>query len=221
MGARRAAAMHVLCALGSFAIGSALWGALASVFGLAFTLLVAAAGMIAGALLAIPFPLRMGDRAGMATADAWEEIAVLDEPPPAAGPVAVEFVYRIRPEDAGAFLRAAEQLRTPGGATARFSGAYTATSTTRPATSSASSSPRGPTTCASAGAPWSPTASSRRASALSRSRACRSDASIIWPSASPRSRGKDAQTPATGSASRGLQAGASNPRHGMATTCFN
>ena len=109
----RAAAMHVLCALGSFAIGSALWGALASVFGLAFTLLVAAAGMLAGALLAIPFPLRMGDRAGMATADAWEEIAVLDEPPPAAGPVAVEFVYRIRPEDAGAFLRAAEQLRTP------------------------------------------------------------------------------------------------------------
>ncbi len=109
----RAAAMHALCALGSFAIGSALWGAAAGVFGLAFTLLAAAAGMLAGALLAVPFPLRMGDREGMATAVAWDELAVVDEPAPAAGPVAVEFVYRIRPEDAPAFLRTAEQLRAP------------------------------------------------------------------------------------------------------------
>ena len=109
----RAAAMHTLCALGSFAIGSALWGALAGIFGLASTLLLAAGCMLAGTMLARPFPLRMGDRDEMAKAAAWGELAVVDEPAPAAGPVAVELVYRIQPDDAPAFLDALEQLRVP------------------------------------------------------------------------------------------------------------
>ena len=107
----RAAAMHVLCALGSFAIGSALWGLAAAAFGLTFTLLAGAVAMLAGIVLARPFPLRMGDRDEMAKAPAWGKLAVVDEPAPAAGPVAVEYVYRIRPDDAAAFLQAAAPLR--------------------------------------------------------------------------------------------------------------
>jgi hypothetical protein len=40
-------------------------------------------------------------------------IAIEDEPDPEAGPVAVELSYRIRAEDAPAFLQAIEQLRAP------------------------------------------------------------------------------------------------------------
>jgi hypothetical protein len=56
----RALAMHTLCALGSFAICSAFWGALSDITSLSFALSVAAACMAAGLLLAKPFPLRMG-----------------------------------------------------------------------------------------------------------------------------------------------------------------
>ena len=108
----RAAAMHTLAALGSFAIGSALWGALSGVFGLVATLCAAAGCMAAGVALALPFPLRMGARDEMAQAGAWGEIDIADEPAPQAGPVAVEIAYRI-PFDATAFLDAVEQLREP------------------------------------------------------------------------------------------------------------
>ena len=57
----RATAMHTLCALGSFAIGSAFWGALSDLIGLAAALGLAATAMAAGLLLARPFPLRMGE----------------------------------------------------------------------------------------------------------------------------------------------------------------
>ena len=57
----RASAMHVLAALGAFALGSAMWGALSGLLGLSPTLWLAAAAMSAGVLLARPFPLRMGE----------------------------------------------------------------------------------------------------------------------------------------------------------------
>jgi MFS family permease len=110
----RAVAMHVLCALGSFAVGSALWGALSGLFGLAFALSTAALLMALGMLLARWFPLRMGEESDVTqVVSAWEDFAIADEPSPEAGPVAVEIAYRIRPEEAPAFLDAATQLRAP------------------------------------------------------------------------------------------------------------
>jgi len=108
----RATAMHVLSALGSFAIGSAFWGAVAGVAGLPVALCSAAALMLAGLLLARRFPLRMGEGAEV-TQVAFKALLVADEPDPEAGPVAVELIYRVHPEDAEAFVGAAQQLKAP------------------------------------------------------------------------------------------------------------
>ncbi|MDB5820512.1 MAG: arabinose transporter permease [Rhizobacter sp.] len=109
----RAAAMHTLCALGSFAIGSAVWGALSGIAGLPATLTTAGAFMIASALLARPFPLRMGLANEIAHALPWQDLSIADEPRAEAGPVAVEIAYRIEHDDADRFLDAAERLRQP------------------------------------------------------------------------------------------------------------
>jgi predicted MFS family arabinose efflux permease len=108
----RATAMHVLSALGSFALGSALWGALAGLLGLPVTLCLAAALMLAGLLLARPFPLRMG-AVHEVTQAPFTDLLVADEPDPAAGPVAVELSYRLRPEAVEAFLTEVVKLKAP------------------------------------------------------------------------------------------------------------
>ncbi|MFT3721621.1 MFS transporter [Pseudorhodoferax sp.] len=107
----RALAMHTLCALGSFALGSAFWGAMGDLAGLTSTLVVSAVCMAGGLLLGRPFPLRMGDAQEVTQTTPWDELYVSQEPAPEAGPVAIEIGYRIRPEDTAAFLDAASLLR--------------------------------------------------------------------------------------------------------------
>jgi MFS family permease len=109
----RAVSMHMVCALGSFAIGSAAWGALADGIGLAPTLLGAAAAMLAGLALARRFPLRMGELREVTPASSFENLTLAWEPPPEAGPVAVEITYRVAPEHAAAFIDAVTLLRGP------------------------------------------------------------------------------------------------------------
>jgi quinol monooxygenase YgiN len=108
----RATAMHVLSALGSFAIGSAFWGAAAHAIGLPGALCAASALMLANLLLARRFPLRMGALHEVTQAP-FEDLLVADPPDPEAGPVAVELIYRIRPEQAEAFLAEATLLKAP------------------------------------------------------------------------------------------------------------
>jgi MFS family permease len=107
----RAAALHTLCALGSFAIGSAFWGAVSGIAGLTITLCLAAVAMVAGLLLARPLPLRMGEVDEVTPGTPWEELFVVAEPSPEDGPVAVEIGYRIREGESEAFLDALTQLR--------------------------------------------------------------------------------------------------------------
>ena len=64
-------------------------------------------------LLAKPFPLRMGDRQDVTQAIPWDDLFIADEPAPEDGPVSVEIAYRIRVEDAPAFLEVVSQLRAP------------------------------------------------------------------------------------------------------------
>ncbi len=109
----RASALHVLAALGAFALGSALWGALSGLLGLAPTLWLASASMAAGLLLARAFPLRMGELNEVTLAPLSEDLFVAHEPDAAAGPVAVEIGYRIHGDNAAAFLDALSQLRGP------------------------------------------------------------------------------------------------------------
>lgn len=107
----RAAALHTVSALGSFAIGSAFWGAVSGVAGLPATLCFAAIAMVAGAFLARPFPLRIGDVHEVTPGAGWQELYVKDEPHPDDGPVAVELSYRIRDGEADEFLHAVTLLR--------------------------------------------------------------------------------------------------------------
>jgi MFS family permease len=109
----RAVAMHTLCALGSFAVGSAFWGALSDLGGLAFALTAAAACLMAGRLLVKPFALRVGDDQDVTQAIPWDDVFFANEPAPEEGPVAVETIYHIRIEDTQAFLEAASHLRAP------------------------------------------------------------------------------------------------------------
>ncbi len=109
----RASSMHALCALGAFSLGSALWGAVSGLVGLQAALSLAALGMAAGLLLARPFPLRMGEADDVTPAAPWGDVFVVHEPAPEAGPVAVEIAYRIRPDEADAFLEELSRLRAP------------------------------------------------------------------------------------------------------------
>ena len=67
---------------------------------------------LAGLLLARRFPLRMGEATEVTPAP-LEHLLVAEEPDPEAGPVAVEVIYRVRPEAMAAFLDQAAQLRVP------------------------------------------------------------------------------------------------------------
>lgn len=109
----RATAMHTLCALGSFAIGSAVWGAVSGLFGLAPALLAGALAMAGGLLLVRRFPLRVGELTEVTQATLSEDLFVAEHPEPEAGPVAVEIVYRVKPEATAAFLEDVSQLRGP------------------------------------------------------------------------------------------------------------
>ena len=108
----RATAMHVLSALGPFALGSAFWGAVAGLLGLQGALLAAAALMLSNLLLARRFPLRMGAITEVTQAP-FKSLLLADEPDPAAGPVAVELSYRIDAAQGEAFLALAIGLKAP------------------------------------------------------------------------------------------------------------
>lgn len=108
----RAVAMHTLASLGAFALGSAFWGALSDIAGLAAALCTAATCMAAGPLLARRFPLRMGDAREVTPATpSLQDLFLGKEPDPGDGPIAVEMAYRIDPHSAQDFLSAISQLR--------------------------------------------------------------------------------------------------------------
>ena len=109
----RAVAMHMVAALGAFAMGSAFWGASSDLIGLMPTLCVAAALMGAGLLLARPMPLRMGALHEVTQATPWDELFIEAEPLPEAGPVAVEVGYRIAPGTDAAFLDTISRMKAP------------------------------------------------------------------------------------------------------------
>ncbi|MCW5221384.1 MFS transporter [Verminephrobacter aporrectodeae subsp. tuberculatae] len=109
----RAVAMHMVTALGAFAMGSAFWGASSDLIGPTPTLCLAAACMLAGLPLARPLPLRMGALHEVTQATPWDELFIEAEPRPEAGPVAVEIGYRIAPGTDTAFLDSISRLRAP------------------------------------------------------------------------------------------------------------
>ncbi|MDB5858198.1 MAG: transporter [Ramlibacter sp.] len=107
----RAVALHTVSALGSFAIGSAFWGAVSSFAGLPVALSVAAVAMTAGIFLSRWFPLRIGEAQEITPVALWEDVSIKEPPLPDDGPVSVEISYRIRAGEAEEFLQAVSQLR--------------------------------------------------------------------------------------------------------------
>ncbi|MEJ8850024.1 MFS transporter [Variovorax rhizosphaerae] len=108
----RAVALHTLSALGSFAIGSAFWGAVSGVAGLPIALGVAAVAMLSGVFLARWFPLRMGEALEVTPVALWDDLLIKEQQPlPDDGPVSVEVSYRIRMGEAEEFLHVVTELR--------------------------------------------------------------------------------------------------------------
>jgi MFS family permease len=107
----RAVALHTVSALGSFAIGSAFWGAVSGFANLQIALTVAAIAMTAGVFLSRWFPLRIGAALEITPVALWEDVSIKETPLPDDGPVSVEIAYRIREGEAEEFLHAVSQLR--------------------------------------------------------------------------------------------------------------
>jgi MFS family permease len=109
----RAVALHIVAALGAYAIGSAFWGMVSDLVGLTPALVTASIAMAAGLVLVRPFPLRVGADHEVTQGTPWEDLFVEAEPLPEAGPVAVEVGYRIRPGEDQAFLDTVARLKAP------------------------------------------------------------------------------------------------------------
>jgi len=102
----RALALNLVAFQASLAVGSAIWGWLASLAGLRITL--AASAAVTLALLALNQRVRvsLGSEADLKTGVQLPDIAVVSEPLPDDGPVLIQIEYRVDPENRAAFMRA-------------------------------------------------------------------------------------------------------------------
>jgi hypothetical protein len=100
----RGLALFLTLFFGSMALGSAIWGKVASELGIGAALLLAASGVV----LAIPLTWRarlgQGDALDLAPSLHWPEPLVLVSAPEERGPAMTMIEYRIHPSDVPAFL---------------------------------------------------------------------------------------------------------------------
>ncbi len=116
----RAVAMNLVAVQASLAIGSALWGALASVVGTSIALASSAGGIVVLHLLNRRVRVTMGTDADVTASMQLPDMALAVEPLPDDGPVLIQIEYRIEPQHRQAFLRAihaVETIRRRNGAT--------------------------------------------------------------------------------------------------------
>lgn len=106
----RTVALYILATQAGMVIGSLLWGALASWYGLQLTLILSAAALLSTWLASRKFLLSYGEERDVTYSDDAEQPASFSHPPLEAGPVAVEIRYRVDPADREAFIDAAEVL---------------------------------------------------------------------------------------------------------------
>lgn len=101
----RAVSVNLVSNQASLALGSALWGAVASAFGTRAALASSAAAMLL--LLAISRRTRvaMGEEADVTPGAQLPELAIAVEPGPMDGPVLIQIEYRIAAEQREEFLR--------------------------------------------------------------------------------------------------------------------
>jgi MFS family permease len=117
----RALSMNLVAFQASMAAGSALWGWLASLIGLRFTLAASAAVVLLLLMLNQRARIALGQESELKTGVQLPELAVVGEPLPDDGPVLIQIEYRIDPENRSAFLdaiHAIEPARRRNGASA-------------------------------------------------------------------------------------------------------
>ncbi len=115
----RAVAMNLVATQGCLALGSAVWGAVASAVGTRWALGVSAGAVIVLQWLYRRVRVEMGQEADIVPDARLPELAVATEPLPDDGPVLIQLEYRIDPANRDAFLRAIQKV----GPTRRRNGA--------------------------------------------------------------------------------------------------
>jgi len=114
----RAMAINLLAVQASLAIGSVIWGGLASAFGTQVTLLLSAGVTVLLHFLLRHVQVNLGEEADVTTVK-LPEMGIRAEPLPNDGPVLLQIEYRIDPHHVQAFLEAIQAV----GATRRRNGA--------------------------------------------------------------------------------------------------
>jgi MFS family permease len=106
----RMLAVYVLMFMGGLAVGSAVWGAIASRAGVRPTLVAAAIGMVLTLLAAGRWPLALGEAIDVTPSGHQRDPVVVGTLEQDEGPVLVTVEYRIRPEDVDAFVAAMQDV---------------------------------------------------------------------------------------------------------------
>ncbi len=107
----RALAVYLIVFQGGMAVGSILWGALATRIGIRAALLVAVFGLIAGLMLITRYRLAEGEKIDLTPSLHWPEPRMIVGLQPEAGPVLVEVEYFIELERAHEFTKAMDEVR--------------------------------------------------------------------------------------------------------------
>ena len=102
----RAVAAALVSVQASLALGSALWGLMASAAGTQIALIASTVVMLAMHALNRRYPVVMGTEAQVTTGVQLPEIAIAIQPLPNDGPVLIQLEYRIDPGNEAAFIRA-------------------------------------------------------------------------------------------------------------------
>ena len=108
----RGLAVYLLMFQAGFAVGAALWGAVAQAVGLATAMAVAAGGLVLLHVASLLAGLRLSvaDHVDLTPA-LWSEPQFALQPDPGDGPVLIEIEYRIAAEDTAEFVAAMGELR--------------------------------------------------------------------------------------------------------------
>jgi MFS family permease len=115
----RAVSMNLVATQGCLALGSALWGIVASGFGTRWALATSATAVIVLQWLYRRVRVEMGQEADVSPGMQLPELTVFAEPLPDDGPVLIQLEYRIEPANREAFLKAIQKV----GPTRRRNGA--------------------------------------------------------------------------------------------------
>ena len=107
----RVMAVYLLIFTGGLAAGSALWGFVATRFGVSAALSFAAVGLLVGLAASWRNTLVGEDNLSLTPSMHWPEPIVLIDPQPEEGPAVTYLEYRIDPKKADEFLQAMKEMR--------------------------------------------------------------------------------------------------------------